>query len=228
VLTGKVIDRTFNSGVKIDIEDDGLIKIASADGESAQKAIDIINQIVEEPEPGKIYEGKVTKIADFGAFVEIIPGTEGLCHISELEHFRVRYVDDVVKAGDIIKVKCLEVEPSGKIRLSRKALIEKPEGAPQEQDAGHREERSRDDRPRGPRSEGRGPRGGDRGGDRGGRSMGGRDRGDRPGNRMPRRDDRFRDRDRDGDRDRDRFRDDRDAMPSDRDDDDRFNRRDDD
>jgi polyribonucleotide nucleotidyltransferase len=220
-----IIERT---GVKIDIEDDGLIKIASADGESAQKAIDIINQIVEEPEPGKVYEGKVTKIADFGAFVEIIPGTEGLCHISELEHFRVRYVDDVVKAGDIIKVKCLEVEPSGKIRLSRKALIEKPEGAPQEQDAGHREERSRDDRPRGPRSEGRGPRGGDRGGDRGGRSMGGRDRGDRPGNRMPRRDDRFRDRDREGDRDRDRFRDDRDAMPSDRDDDDRFNRRDDD
>ncbi|MFM8269605.1 MAG: polyribonucleotide nucleotidyltransferase [Pseudomonadota bacterium] len=210
-----IIERT---GVKIDIEDDGLIKIASADGDSAQKAIDIINQIVEEPEPGKIYEGKVTKIADFGAFVEIIPGTEGLCHISELEHFRVRYVDDVVKAGEIIKVKCLEVEPSGKIRLSRKALIEKPEGSPQESDEGRREERSRDDRPRGPRGDGRSPRGGDRGGDRGGRSMGGRDRGDRPGNRMPRRDDRFRDRDRD----------DRDRTPMDRDDDDRFNRRDDD
>ena len=217
-----IIERT---GVKIDIEDDGLIKIASADGESAQKAIDIINQIVEEPEPGKIYEGKVTKIADFGAFVEIIPGTEGLCHISELEHFRVRYVDDVVKAGDVIKVKCLEVEPSGKIRLSRKALIEKPAGENPDSDESHREER-----PRGPRGEGRSPRG-----DRGGRSMGGRDRGERPGNRMPRRDDRFgdrdrgRDRDRDFGRDRDRNRDDREPRENrDFDDDDRFNRRDDD
>lgn len=197
-----IIERT---GVKIDIEDDGLIKIASADGTSAQKAIDIINQIVEEAEPGKIYEGKVTKIADFGAFVEIIPGTEGLCHISELEHFRVQYVDDVVKEGDIIRVKCLEVESNGKIRLSRKALIEKPEGG-----APNPNEGRRDDRPRGPRPEGRGPRG-----DRGGRSMGGRDRGDRPGSRMPRRDDRFRDRDRDRDQ-------------PEHDDDNRFNRRDDD
>ncbi|NBW99816.1 S1 RNA-binding domain-containing protein, partial [bacterium] len=176
-------------------------------------------------EPGKIYEGKVTKIADFGAFVEIIPGTEGLCHISELEHFRVRYVDDVVKAGDVIKVKCLEVEPSGKIRLSRKALIEKPAGENPDSDESHREER-----PRGPRGEGRSPRG-----DRGGRSMGGRDRGERPGNRMPRRDDRFgdrdrgRDRDRDFGRDRDRNRDDREPRENrDFDDDDRFNRRDDD
>jgi len=203
-----IIERT---GVKIDIEDDGLIKIASADGDSAQKAIDIINQIVEEAEPGKIYEGKVTRIADFGAFVEIIPGTEGLCHISELEHFRVQYVDDVVKEGETIRVKCLEVDPSGKIRLSRKALLERPEGgAPQPSGEGSR----RDDRPRGPRPEGR-PRG-----DRGGRSMGGRDRGDRPGNRMPRRDDRSsRDRGFDSDRPQRDFQED---------DDDRFNRRDED
>ncbi len=115
-----IIERT---GVKIDIEDDGKINIASTDQESAQKAIDIINSIVEEPEPGKTYEGKITRIADFGAFVEIIPGTEGLCHISELEHFRVRRVEDVVQLGDTIKVKCLEVDPMGKIRLSRKALL---------------------------------------------------------------------------------------------------------
>ncbi|MBY0369995.1 polyribonucleotide nucleotidyltransferase, partial [bacterium] len=105
-----IIERT---GVKIDIEDDGSINIASADDASAQKAIDIINQIVAEPEIGKIYEGKVTRIADFGAFVEILPGTDGLCHISELEHFRVRRVEDVVKEGEIIKVKCLDVDSQG-------------------------------------------------------------------------------------------------------------------
>lgn len=122
-----IIERT---GVKIDIEDDGKINIASANEEAAQKAIDIINQIVAEAEPGKIYEGKITRIADFGAFVEIIPGTEGLCHISELEHFRVRRVEDVVQMGDVIKVKCLEVDPSGKIRLSRKVLLPKEAPAP--------------------------------------------------------------------------------------------------
>lgn len=122
-----IIERT---GVKIDIEDDGQIHIASSDETSAQKAIEIINQIVEEPEPGKIYEGKVTRIADFGAFVEIIPGTDGLCHISELAHFRVRRVEDVVKEGEVIKVKCLEVDTQGKIRLSRRALLPKDSVAP--------------------------------------------------------------------------------------------------
>ncbi len=117
-----IVERT---GVKIDIQDDGTINIASADAAAAQKAITIIEQIIEEPEPGRIYEGKITRIAEFGAFVEIIPGTEGLCHISELAHYRVRRVDDIVKEGEIIKVKCLEVDPSGKIRLSRKALLNK-------------------------------------------------------------------------------------------------------
>lgn len=115
-----IIDRT---GVKIDIEDDGTINIASADEESAQKAIEIINGIVEEAEPGRIYEGKVTRIADFGAFVEIIPGTDGLCHISELDTKRVNRVEDIVRVGDMMRVKCLEVDPSGKIRLSRRALL---------------------------------------------------------------------------------------------------------
>ena len=179
-----IIERT---GVKIDIEDDGTIHIASADEVSAQKAIDIINQIVEEPEPGKIYEGKITRIADFGAFVEIIPGTEGLCHISELEHFRVRHVEDVVKMGETIQVKCLEVDPSGKIRLSRKALLSKEASQPQppREPGGLGGEDSSDEN-RGNRIEGRSDRF-----ERGGRDR--EPRGDR---------DRGRDRDRGGDRDR--------------------------
>ncbi len=189
-----IIERT---GVKIDIEDDGVIHIASVDEASAQRAIDIIKQIIEEPEPGKIYEGKITRIADFGAFVEIIPGTEGLCHISELEHFRVRQVTDVVKMGDIIQVKCLEVDPSGKIRLSRKALLPKEAEAPaaprsegavvntagsEEENRGNRSDASSDrgERPRLDRDRGpdRGPRRDHSGGGRGGFQSGGRDRGD--------------------------------------------------
>ncbi|MBI1859914.1 MAG: polyribonucleotide nucleotidyltransferase [Deltaproteobacteria bacterium] len=124
---GKVIRGIIEqTGVKIDIEDDGSIHIASVDEVSAAKAIDIIKKIVEEAEPGRIYEGPVTRIADFGAFIEIIPGTEGLCHISELDLHRVRRVEDVVKIGEIVRVKCLEVEPSGKMRLSRKALLNQP------------------------------------------------------------------------------------------------------
>ncbi len=121
---GKVIRGIIEqTGVKIDIEDDGSVHIASVDDASAQKAIEIIKRIVEEPEAGRIYEGKVTRIADFGAFIEIIPGTEGLCHISELDLQRVRRVEDVVQIGDTVRVKCLEVESSGKMRLSRKALL---------------------------------------------------------------------------------------------------------
>ena len=192
-----IIERT---GVKIDIEDDGTIHIASADETSAQKAIDIINQIVEEPEAGKVYEGKITRIADFGAFVEIIPGTEGLCHISELEHFRVRQVEDVVKMGDIIQVKCLEVDPSGKIRLSRKALLTKeapPAVAPTPRAEGSPSEDHPSDEDRGNRIDARSDRGDrgrdrDRGGDRD------RFRGPDRGDRGPRRE--HSERDRGGDR----------------------------
>ncbi|MFM8314444.1 MAG: S1 RNA-binding domain-containing protein, partial [Deltaproteobacteria bacterium] len=221
---GKVIRGIIEkTGVKIDIEDDGTIHIASVDEGSAQKAIDIINQIVEEPEAGKIYEGKITRIADFGAFVEIIPGTEGLCHISELEHYRVRQVEDVVKLGDTIQVKCLEVDPSGKIRLSRKVLLSKdasqpsgPKPEPREgrEDAGNDEnrgnriesrsergDRGRDREPRGDREH---YRGGDRGDrdrgprrDRGDRDRGGRDFRDRGPDRGPDRDRPRPDRDRD-------------------------------
>jgi len=118
-----IIERT---GVKIDIDDSGLITIASTDEEAANKAIEIINKIVEEVEVGRIYLGTVRKIMDFGAFVEILPRTDGLVHISQLADFRVNNVADVVKEGDEILVKVLEVDKQGKIRLSRKdALREK-------------------------------------------------------------------------------------------------------
>jgi polyribonucleotide nucleotidyltransferase len=118
---GKVIRGIVEeTGCKIDIEDSGTINIASADGVSAQKAIDIIQSIVAEPEIGKIYKGKVRKIMDFGAFVEIMPGTDGLVHISQISEERVQSVTDVLKEGDIVMVKVLEIDKQGKIRLSAK------------------------------------------------------------------------------------------------------------
>ena len=127
---GKMIRSiTEKTGVKIDIEDSGLIRVASADEEAARKAIEMINQIVAEAEVGKIYLGKVKTIADYGAFVEIMPGTTGLCHVSQLEPRRVEKVTDVVNEGDEIVVKVLEVDRQGKIRLSRKeAIAEEGEG----------------------------------------------------------------------------------------------------
>ena len=127
---GKMIRSiTEKTGVKIDIEDSGLIRVASADEEAARKAIEMINQIVAEAEVGKIYLGKVKTVADYGAFVEIMPGTTGLCHVSQLEPRRVEKVTDVVNEGDEIVVKVLEVDRQGKIRLSRKeAIAEEGEG----------------------------------------------------------------------------------------------------
>ncbi len=121
---GKVIRGiTEETGVKIDVEDDGTVYVASADGDSMQKAIDKIRAITAEAEVGKIYRGTVRKIVDFGAFVEIFPGTDGLVHISQLANERVRKVSDVLKEGDVIDVKVLEVDKSGKIRLSRKEAL---------------------------------------------------------------------------------------------------------
>lgn len=118
-----IIEKT---GVKIDIDDSGLISIASTDEESANKAIEIISKIIEEVEVGKIYLGTVRKIMEFGAFVEILPRTDGLVHISQLAEFRVNNVSDIVKEGEEILVKVLEVDKQGKIRLSRKdAMREK-------------------------------------------------------------------------------------------------------
>jgi polyribonucleotide nucleotidyltransferase len=122
---GKIIRGIIEqTGVKINIDDSGLINIAAADGEAAQKAIDIINNITAEAELGKIYTGKVKRIMDFGAFVEIIPGTEGLVHISQLSDKRVAKVTDEVNEGDEILVKVIEIDKTGRIRLSRKDAMQ--------------------------------------------------------------------------------------------------------
>jgi polyribonucleotide nucleotidyltransferase len=126
---GKVIRAIVEeTGVKIDVEDDGTVYVASSDGDSMQRAIDRIRGLTAEAEVGKIYRGTVRKVVDFGAFVEILPGTDGLVHISQLAHERVRKVSDVVKEGDVIDVKVLEVDKSGKIRLSRKEALKQHEG----------------------------------------------------------------------------------------------------
>ena len=122
---GKVIRGiTEATGVKIEIEDDGTIHIASADPEATKKAIGMINDIVAEAEVGKTYKGRVVKIAEFGAFVEILPNTQGLLHISEISNERVRAVTDVLKEGEMIDVKVLEVDRAGRVKLSRKALLQ--------------------------------------------------------------------------------------------------------
>src|SRR3989454_556797 len=125
---GKVIRGiTEETGAKIDVEDDGTVYVASADGDSMQRAIDKIRAVTAEAEVGKVYRGTVRKIVDFGAFVEIFPGTDGLVHISQLADERVRKVSDVLKEGDVISVKVLEVDRSGKIRLSRKEALKEQE-----------------------------------------------------------------------------------------------------
>ncbi len=124
---GKVIRGIIEkTGVKIDIEDDGTIHIASMDENAAKEAIEMINMIVEEVEVGRIYVGKVTRIMDFGAIVELRRGVDGLVHISQLAHHRVKDVSDEVKEGDEVTVKVLEVDRQGKIRLSRKEALPPP------------------------------------------------------------------------------------------------------
>ncbi|MBD3163502.1 MAG: polyribonucleotide nucleotidyltransferase [Candidatus Eisenbacteria bacterium] len=121
---GKVIKKiTEETGATIDIEDTGQIKIACIDAEAAQRAVDMIRSLTEDPEIGRIYRGKVKRIVNFGAFVEILPGRDGLIHISELENHRVARVEDVVKEGDLVLVKVIGVDEEGKIRLSRKAAL---------------------------------------------------------------------------------------------------------
>ena len=120
-----IIERT---GVKIDVEDDGRVNVASADEASAQKAIGIIQELTATPELNKTYMGKVQRITDFGAFVEIMPGLDGLLHVSEIAHYRVKDVRDELKEGEQVMVKVINIDPSGKIRLSRKALLQPEEG----------------------------------------------------------------------------------------------------
>jgi polyribonucleotide nucleotidyltransferase len=120
-----IVDQT---GVAIDVEDDGTVNVASADSDAVKKALDIIKGLTAEPEVGTTYTGTVKRITDFGAFVEILPGTDGLVHISELAHTRVERVEDVLKEGDTVDVKVLSVDREGKIRLSRRELLPLPEG----------------------------------------------------------------------------------------------------
>ncbi|UCB51030.1 MAG: polyribonucleotide nucleotidyltransferase [Deltaproteobacteria bacterium] len=122
---GKTIKEIINaSESRIDVDDDGKVVIASTDGEGAKIAIDMINNIMQDAEVGKLYMGKVRKIMDFGAFVEILPGTDGLIHISQLDKNRVNKVTDILKEGDEVLVKVLEVDSNGRISLSRKAALE--------------------------------------------------------------------------------------------------------
>lgn len=111
------------SGATIDIDDSGLVKIAAVSGEAGARAREMIEAIVAEPEVGRIYEGPVKNTTTFGAFVEIMPGTEGLCHISELQEARTEKTEDVVKKGDIVRVKLLSIDEKGRLRLSRKAAL---------------------------------------------------------------------------------------------------------
>ncbi|PQP35385.1 polyribonucleotide nucleotidyltransferase [Desulfobacteraceae bacterium SEEP-SAG9] len=122
---GKIIRAIqAETNTRVEVDDSGLVKIAALSQEEGEAASNMINEIVMEPEVGRIYEGTVVKIMDFGAFVQILPGTDGLVHISQLASYRVKKVTDIVKEGDIIKVKVLEITRDGKIRLSLKDALE--------------------------------------------------------------------------------------------------------
>ena len=181
---GKMIRKiTEDTRTTIDIQDDGTVNIGSSNTENTQKAIDWIRSLTREVEAGEIYTGKVTRILPFGAFVEILPGKEGLVHISELANYRVPTVEDVVNIGDELQVLVTEIDRQGRVNLSRRALLEPAEG---------------DEAPEGAEPHGRNGDGGDRGrrsfnerrgrdGDRGGRGGYGGNR-DRDRDRGPRRD----------------------------------------
>jgi polyribonucleotide nucleotidyltransferase len=183
------------TGANIDIEDDGTVYISSVDGAAAEKCRDIIEAMTAEVKVGKIYNGKVVSIKDFGAFVEIAPETDGLCHVSELSDKYVDRVDDIVEMGQEIKVKVLLIDDQGRIKLSRKAAMQElgesdpePVGAPaggegeEGAEGGHRDHGDRPPRREGDRGGPRRGGGGDRGprrGGGGGGGGGGRDRGPR-------------------------------------------------
>ena len=114
---------TLTTGTQISVDDDGRVLVASTEREGADRAIQMIEDIVKEAEVGRFYVGTVTKVVDFGAFAEILPGTEGLIHISQLAHERVNKVTDILKEGDEVLVKVIDIDSEGKIRLSRKAAL---------------------------------------------------------------------------------------------------------
>ena len=189
---GKVIrEIVATTGAKVDIDDEGVIKVSSSDSSQIEAAIKWIKGLVEEAEVGKIYDGKVVNLVDFGAFVNFMGGKDGLVHVSEIKNERVEKVSDVLSEGQQVKVKVLEIDPRGKVRLSMR-VVDQETGAELEDTRPAREPREGGDRssrgPRGDRGD-RGPRrdGGDRGGDRGDRGPR-RDRGPRGegGDRGPR------------------------------------------
>jgi polyribonucleotide nucleotidyltransferase len=115
-----IVDQT---GVKVDVEDSGLVKLASPNYEAIEKAIQMIKRLTQEVEVGALYTGKVRRILSFGAIVELYPGTDGLVHISQLAESHVKEVSDVLKEGDDVLVKVIDIDPQGRIRLSRKAAL---------------------------------------------------------------------------------------------------------
>jgi len=152
-----IIEKT---GVKIDVEDDGRVNVASSDGAASERALAMIKALTATPELDASYLGRVERITDFGAFVEIMPGCDGLLHVSEIANYRVRDVRDELKEGEQIMVKVINIDPSGKVRLSRRALLGPDEGtAPREPRPVH--DGAGDDGGGGRESRGRG---GDRGG----------------------------------------------------------------
>ncbi|HUR92776.1 MAG TPA: S1 RNA-binding domain-containing protein, partial [Gemmatimonadaceae bacterium] len=166
------------TGAEITVDDTGLVTIAAVGGESMQRAKEMVEQVTAEPIVGETYEGEVKSTTAFGAFIEIMPGTEGLLHISEIQHGRTERVEDVLKRGDVVKVKLIERDERGKMRLSRKALMPKPEGSAGGEGGSGGEgelagvggsgDHSSEDRPRRPRSSGgSGGRGRSGGGGRG-------------------------------------------------------------
>lgn len=125
---GKVINEIIDeTGVQIDIEDDGTVMVTGIEGADSTKAIEWIKNIVREVEEGEVFEGEVVKIMDFGAFVSVLPGQDGMVHISELAHRRVDKVEDVVKVGDKVKVKVIKIDEKGRINLSMKAMLPRPD-----------------------------------------------------------------------------------------------------
>ncbi|GAA0667471.1 polyribonucleotide nucleotidyltransferase [Sphingomonas insulae] len=185
---GKVIrEIVAQTGAKVDIDDEGVIKVSSSDPSQIEAAIKWIKGLVEEAEVGKVYDGKVVNLVDFGAFVNFMGGKDGLVHVSEIKNERVEKVSDVLSEGQAVKVKVLEIDPRGKVRLSMR-VVDQETGAELEDTRPAREPREGGDRgPRGPRSGGGDRDGGGRG-DRGPRrDGGGRDGGGR-GDRGPRRD----------------------------------------
>jgi len=204
---GKVIrEIVAETGAKVDIDDEGVIKISSSDLSQIEAARRWIAGIVEEAEVGKIYEGKVVNIVDFGAFVNFMGGKDGLVHVSEIRNERVENVRDALEEGQAVKVKVLEIDPRGKVRLSMRVVDQetgeelpdtRPPREPREggdrgprgegrgdRDRGPRRDGGGGDRGRGPRRDGGGGRGGDR--DRGPRREGGGERGEGRGDRGPR------------------------------------------